>query len=179
METVIISIICIALMVFGGMTMSQGFMSSVDSSTTGLSEVSQTTETIMRTELTKISAVITNLPGPNDPLDIVLENTGKTKIADFDKWDVIVQYYSAGNNYNVSYLSYNGTGTTWPLPNNQWEVYWIRLNGVAETFEPNVLNPGEQIMIRALLSPAVSGGTTNMLIISAPNGVTCSTYFIR
>ena len=148
METVIISVMCIALMVFGGMTMSQGFMTSVDTSTMGLSEVSQTTETIMRTELTPISAVISVIPGP-DPLDIVIENTGQTKIADFDKWDVIVQYYSAGGTYNVSYLSYNGTGTgTWPPPYNQWGVYWIRLNGVSETFEPNVLNPGEQIDIR-------------------------------
>ena len=39
METVLISIICIALVVFGGMTMSQGFMTSVDASTAGLSEI--------------------------------------------------------------------------------------------------------------------------------------------
>ncbi len=173
METLLISIICIALMVFGGMTMSQGFMTSVDTSTMSLSEIGDRTETIMRTELTPISAVISIVPGP-DPLDIVLENTGQTKIADFNKWDIIVQYYS-DSNYYVNWLPYDETGPD----TNEWGVVWIRLDGVAETFEPNILNPGEQIMLRTYLSPAASAGTTNMVVISTPGGVTCSTYFTR
>ncbi len=172
METVLISIICIALMVFGGMTMSQGFMTSVDASTAGLSEIGERTEIITRTELTPMSTNITLLPGA-DPLDIVLKNTGQTKMADFDKWDVIVQYYDGSGNYCVEWLPYNpgGAGTY------EWEVGWIRLDGEAELFEPNVLNPGEEIMIRTWLDPSVGAGTTNMVVISTPSGVTCSTYF--
>ncbi len=174
METVIISIMCIALMVFGGMTMSQGFMTSVDTSTMGVSEIGQRTETIMRTELTPISAGLTSIPG-TDPLDIVLENTGQTKIADFDKWDVIVQYWDTTGVYHVEWLRYveSDAGTY------EWEVYWIRLDGQPETFEPDVLNPGEQIMIRTFLSPIVGVGTTNMVVISTPSGVTSTTYFTR
>ena len=177
METALISIICIALMVFGGMAMSQGFMTSVDASTAGLSEIGQMTETTMRTELTPISAVITAVPG-TDPLNIVLENTGQTKIADFDRWDVIVQYYSGGggSTYNVRWLPYDDTP---PIPNNQWTVSWISLDGEDETFEPNILNPGERITISAYIFPAVTVGTTNMVTISTPVGVTCSTYFTR
>ena len=33
METAFVSIICVALMVIGGMTMSQGFLSTVDTTT--------------------------------------------------------------------------------------------------------------------------------------------------
>jgi len=177
METVLISIICIALMVFGGMAMSQGFMTSIDASTLSLSEIGQSTEATVRTELTPISAVITSVPG-TDPLDIVLENTGQTKIADFDKWDVIVQYRSGGGGgtYNVVWLPYTEdvTGTT-----NEWGVVWIRLDGVDETFEPNILNHGEQIMIRTYLSPAVTAGTINTVVVSTPGGITCLTYFTR
>jgi hypothetical protein len=174
METLIISVMCIALMVFGGMTMSQGFMASVDTSTMGLSEMGQKTDTIMRTELTPISAGLTSIPG-TDPLDIVLENSGQTKIADFDKWDVIVQYTDTGGTYHVEWLSYveGGAGTY------EWEVYWIRLDDQPETFEPDVLNPGEQIMIRTFLSPIVGVGTTNMVVVSTPSGVTSTTYFSR
>jgi hypothetical protein len=172
METVLISIICIALIVFGGMTMSQGFMTSVDTSTMSLSEIGQNSEIMTRTELTPISANTTLISGP-DPLDIVLRNTGQVKIADFADWDVIVQYYSDTGNYTVKYLPYssNGSGT------NVWGVNWIHFNGQSETFEPNVLNPGEDINIRTWLDPSVGTGTTNMVVISTPSGITCSTYF--
>ena len=172
METVLISIICIALMVFGGMTMSQGFMTSIDASTASLSEIGQRTEAIMRTELTPISTNITLVAGA-DPLEIVLKNTGQTKIADFEKWDVIVQYYDDSGNYTVKWLPYSaiGGGT------NEWGVGWIHLDGQAEIFEPNVLNPGEEIMLKTWLDPSVGAGTTNMVVISTPSGITSLTYF--
>jgi hypothetical protein len=172
METALISIICIALLVFGGMTMSQGFMTSVDASTTGLSEIGQRTELYIRTMLTPVSANITLDVGP-DLLEIVLENTGQTKMADFDKWDVIVQYYDDNGNYNIKWLPFSALGGGV----NEWGIGWIRLNGKTEQFEPNVLNPQEQIMIKTWLNPSVGANTTNMVVISTPSGITCSTYF--
>lgn len=172
METALVSIICIALLIFGGMTMSQGFMTSVDASTTGLSEIGQQTEEIMRTVLTPIDASVSLNVGP-DPLEIVLENTGQTKMADFEKWDVIVQYYDEGGDYQVAWLPYSSSGAGI----NQWGVEWIKLNGQAEIFEPNVLNPGEQIMIKTLLDPSVSDNATNMVVVSTPSGIASSTYF--
>lgn len=169
METAIVSVICIALVLFGGMTMSQGFMTSVDTSTTGLEEIGQRDETIMRTELTPVSA---SQPSANT-LEIILENSGQTRLADFDKWDVIVQYYDGTGTYHVEWLPY----TEATLDDNEWEVAWIRLDGAAEVFEPNVLNPQEEIMIRAQLNPSVGAGTTNMVILGTPSGVTASTYF--
>lgn len=169
METAIVSLICIALIVFGGMTMSRGFMTSVDASTTGLEEVGQRDETIMRTELTPMSAAQPSAA----TLEVILENTGQTKLADFEKWDFIVQYYDGTGAYHAEWLPYAG-GT---LEDNEWEVAWIRINGGAEVFEPNVLNPQEQIMIRSQLSPAVGANTTNMVIVATHSGVTASTYF--
>jgi hypothetical protein len=169
METVIVSIICIALIVFGGMTMSQGFMTSVDTSTTGLEEIGQRDETIMRTEVTPIDASQPSL----DIIEVTLENTGQTKLADYEKWDIIVQYYDDTGTYHIEWLPY----TPETLDENEWEVVWIRLNGTAEIYEPNVLNPEEQMMIRAQLNPPVGTGTTNMFIVATPSGVTASTYF--
>ena len=70
METLIVSLICIALIVFGGMTMSQGFMTSVDASTAGLEEIGNRDESIIRTALTPIS---TSQPSANT-VEIVIEN---------------------------------------------------------------------------------------------------------
>ena len=172
METAIVSIICIALVVFGGMTMSHGFMTSVDAGTAGLEQIGNRNETIMRTEVTPVSTNVTLVSGPS-PLEVVLENTGQTKMADFEKWDVIVQYYDGSGTYHVAWLPYSATGGA----TNEWGVGWIHLNGQPETFEPGILNPKEQIMIKTWLDPAVGAGTTNMVVVSTPSGVTSSTYF--
>ena len=169
METAIVSILCIALIAFGGMTMSRGFLTSVDTSTNGLDAVGQRNEAIMRTELTPLS---TSLPSGNT-LDIILENSGQTRLADYDKWDVIIQYYDGAGTYHVVWLPY----TEATLGDNEWQVAWIHLDGAAEVYEPNVLNPKEQIKIRVQLNPAPGSGTTNMVVVATPGGVTASTYF--
>ena len=169
METAIVSLICIALVVFGGMTMSQGFLTSVDASAVGLEETGQRDEVIMRTELTPVS---TNMPASNT-LEEILENSGQTKLADYDKWDVIVQYYDGAGTYYIKWLPY----TEGTLGDNEWEIVWIQLDGEAEIFEPNVLNPKEAIKIRAQLNPSVGATTTNMVVVATPSGITASTYF--
>jgi len=172
METAIVSIICIALIVFGGMTMAHGFITSVDAGTAGLQQVGNRNDTIMRTDLAPVSTNITLVSGPS-PLEIVLENTGQTKLADFDKWDIIVQYYDNTGTYHAEYLPYSASGGG----TNEWGVGWIHLNGGPAMFGSGVLNPGEQIMLQTWLDPPVGTGTTNMAVISTPSGVTSTTYF--
>ena len=169
METAIVSIICVALIAFGGMTMSRGFMTSVDTSTTGLDAAGQRNETIMRTEIVPLSATVAS----GNILEITVENSGQTRLADFDKWDVIIQYYDGAGTYHIAWLPY----TEDTLGDNEWEVAWIRVEGAAEVFEPGVLNPKEQMLIRAQLEPAAGAGTTNMVVIATPSGITASTYF--
>jgi hypothetical protein len=169
METIIVSIICIALVIFGGMAMSQGFITSVDASAAGLGEIGNRDETIIRTQLSAVSAT---LPATNT-LEVILENTGQVKLANYDKWDIIVQYYDGTGDYHTKWLPY----TEAALGNNKWELVWIRLDGAAEIFEPNVLNPKEQMMIRAQLSPGVGAGTTNMVVVATPSGITASAHF--
>jgi hypothetical protein len=168
METVIISIICIALVVFGGMTMSRGFITSVDTSTMGLEEVGQRNETILRTELSPAS---TAMPAA-DTLEVIVENTGQTRLAEFEKWDFIVHYKDDAGLAYVEWLPFAAAAG-----DNKWNVAWIRLGGAAEIYEPGVLNPGEQALLRARLNPAAGAGTTNMVVVATPNGVTVSTYF--
>jgi len=152
--------------------MANGFITSLDAGTAGLEEIGERDNTIMRTELKPISTSVSIEEGA-DPLEIVLENTGQTKMADFEKWDVIVQYFDGEGNYYVKWLPYvEGSTETY-----EWDVGWIRMNGQEEVFEPGVLNPGEQIMLQTRLDPSVGAGTMNLVVISTPSGVTCSTYF--
>jgi len=171
METAIVSLICIALVVFGGMTLSQGFLTTVDSTTGGLEELSDRDEAIMRTELATDDAAMPSA----SLLQITLENNGQTKLASFAKWDVIVQYYDDGGSYHVTWLPY----TEGALGNNEWKKTGIYLDGQAEVFEPDIVNPGEEIVIEANLTPTVGANTTNLVVVSTPNGIPASEIFSR
>ena len=48
-----------------------------------------------------------------------------------------------------------------------------------EVFEPGILNPDEEMVIQAQLSPSVAMTTTNRITISSHNGINDSTYFVR
>ena len=113
METAVVSLICIALIVFGGMTMSQGFLSSADAAGSSMEEISVRDGEIMRTGL---AAVIAERVSWADLLRVRLENSGQTKLASFSKWDFITEYYDGSSTYNVRWLPY----TSLPLDNNEW-----------------------------------------------------------
>jgi len=173
METVIISIICIALILVGGMTMSQGFLSSVDTTSLSLETVSERDEGIMRTNLATVSASYL----PSGILELALRNNGQTKLSDFDKWDVIIQYYDAGSAYYVKWLPYTENATP---GDDQWRKEGIYLDSqalTAEVFEPGILNPGEEMIIEAKVAPAVGTSTTNLVVASTPSGIPASISF--
>ena len=175
METTFVSLICIALMVFGGMTMSQGFLTAVDSTTVSLEEVGERGEEIMRTE---ISPLITTMSGEGRALEVTLENNGQTKLADFGKWDVIAQYYGEDDADHVMWLPYTGGAPGY----NEWTVEGIYLDtgeGTSEVFELGILNSGEEIVIEAQLDPKLKLGHTGLVVISTPSGIPASTTFSR
>jgi len=171
-ETAIVSITLIALIIVGGMTMSQGFLTSVDSTMVGVEELSVREGEIMRTEITTINAT----QPASSSFDLFLRNSGQVKLSSFNKWDVIVKYYKSGS-YYVTWLPYVGGSPG----NNQWTVPGIYLcseNLTAEVFEPGILNPGEEMIIQAKLSPGIEKGTTCDVVVSTPNGVSDSFAFV-
>ncbi|MDD5127427.1 MAG: hypothetical protein PHR43_04970 [Dehalococcoidales bacterium] len=171
METAIVSLICIALVVFGGMTMSQGFLTSVDSTTVSLKEIGQANEDIMRTQLSLDSAD----PGVGGAsFYVTLNNAGQTKLSNFSKWDVIVQYYDDAAILRTAWLPYTAVN---PPGDNEWTVQWIYYGSEPETFEPGIFNPGERMKIRADVNPEIGDNTTNMVVIATPQGVSYSIQF--
>jgi hypothetical protein len=172
MENAIVSLICIALMVFGGMTMSQDFLSTVDQTSASLGEIGIRAEDIMRTELLPITA---SQPSA-DLLEVTLRNSGQTKICDFEKWDVVIQYHDADSIYQVVWIPY----TAGAPGDNEWIKEGIYLDAgskTAEVFDPGILNPGEEIIIEAKVNPSVGEGTTNLVVMSTPNGTQTSIVF--
>jgi hypothetical protein len=62
----------------------------------------------------------------------------------------------------------------------QWVVEGIYSDAArakTEVYEPNILNPGEAIILRLLATPGVGAGTSAQVTISAENGSSTSTIF--
>jgi len=108
-----------------------------------------------------------------DLFRVTVDNGGQNKLASFSKWDVIANYYDSGGAYHVKWLPY----TEGAPADNQWQKSRIWLNGQAEFFEPGILNPEEELVILARVSPLPGDVTSGEIIVSTPNGVCESISF--
>ncbi|MFC1969494.1 hypothetical protein ACFLVF_03300, partial [Chloroflexota bacterium] len=174
MERVIPFVLCTALILLAGMTMASDSLAILDTSTHELAATYERNETI---RITNISSLSTNLlPIERRNLEVSLTNDGRTSIADFSKWDVIVQYFDSQNNYHVDWLPY----VEGPPDLNEWSVKGIYLdaaNSTPELLEAGILNPDEDIIIELKLNPAVHESNYNLAIISTPGGISAWNHF--
>lgn len=170
MATAVVSIICIVMIVLGGMTMSQGISTSADTTALSIEEISVREGEIMRTEVDTLRAAYLSWA---DLLQVTVDNSGQTKLASFSKWDLIVHYYGGDGTYYTEWLPY----TEEALGDNEWQKARICLNGQPEFFEPDIMNPEEELVILAKLSPLPGDATTGEITIATPNGVFDSISF--
>jgi hypothetical protein len=175
-ETIIVSLIVMSIILFGALTISQSYLSSQDAILASWREMEERTGERARTDL---SPVLAETSEGGDIVEVTLRNEGDTKLADFDRWDVIVQYYTTGGDYIIKWLPY--TEEVEPA-DDQWTVagiYSDASKGIGEVFEPGILNPGEEIVIRMRVLPVVAKVTTNLATIATPNGISVSIAFTR
>lgn len=173
MSKIITILIFIPLLVLIGMTGSQNFISFFDSSHKSFTDLSNREKQSINTSLLSLS---TNLFSDRQTLEVTLRNDGRTTLADFDEWDVIIQYYDTSNNYLVKWLPY----VEGAPGDNQWTVKGIYINAenaTSEILESGILNTGEEIIIQVKLSPAVHLTANNVAIVSTPSGFTTWNHF--
>jgi hypothetical protein len=169
METALISIVSIALIIVSTVTMMMGLFQS----TTGLAHSWQQMEQQAGSiKLTEINVV----PPENyngGLIDLTVLNVGQSNLDDFPGWDVIAQYEGG----SLSYIAYS---ESYPPGNNEWAVNGISITGNGpESFDPNILNPGEEMNMVINLHPEIDEGETARITVTTPNGVTSTCYVIR
>jgi archaellum component FlaF (FlaF/FlaG flagellin family) len=159
MENIFVTIICIALIILGGVSYASSTLQSVDKLTVSwkMSEASA-----LETKQTDVQAISSETTDSGSNIQISLQNNGNQSLADFDKWDVIVRCQE-GENLWIPYT------TSTP----GWSVSGIYYNGESEVYEPNIFNPMETMDINIRLSSGVSQNTTNLATVSTYNGI-CS-----
>ena len=164
MAAAIVTIICIAMIVVGGMTLSQGILTTTDSTALNVEAISIREGEMLRTDIDVLRA--SQLSWGNN-LRVTVKNSGQIKLASYDKWDIIVSYEDGDGQIHSEWLPY----TTGLLEANEWQKARIGLNGPVEYFEPGILNPGEELVILANLAPTPGDATTSDVSITTPNGI--------
>ncbi len=171
METALISLVSIALIIIGMMTMTMSFFQSASTLSDSWKRMEQQAGDIRRTEIAAVPPE--NYGGGN--INLMVDNQGHTYLDSFPDWDVIAQR----QDYSANYIEYTEVN---PPGSNQWTVDGIYLSDnitIAEVFDPNILNPGETVKMVINLSPVIGEGKTGRVTISTPNGVTSQCLVIR
>lgn len=110
-------------------------------------------------------------------VDVVLTNSGRLKYSteDLAGWEVVVRYEDGSGTPHTEYLAYASA-----LATGSWTVQQIYLDYdtlATEIFEPGILNPQEELIIRARLANAPGGSTVNVAMISSGDGPAGSVHF--
>jgi hypothetical protein len=173
METALATLIIVAVVLFGALTLAHTYLSVQDQILESWHAMVERTDERSRTSLLPVGA---EAVGAGDVVEITIRNDGNVKLADFTRWDVIVEHSAAGA-HRVAWYPYGGT--TGPA-DNQWTVMGIyrdALRGMPEAYEPGILNPGEEVVIQVRVSPPVMEGSTNVATVSTPSGISASAVF--
>ena len=166
METALISLVCVAIIIVGSLTAITGSFHAASTMAESLKEMEEQAGNIRRTEIEALD----NTDSTGGDFYITVENDGETGLSQFSQWDVIVQYRGSDGNDYLTYLEYT---TNDPPGNNRWTVDGIYLpNDDPEAWDPDILNPGEKMVLQIDLNPRIDRGSTARITISTPNGVT-------
>jgi len=149
-----------------------GILKTVEIATGG-----QITDTVVDTlefdALQGISPDIIQTPSGISEFYLRVVNQGKTSLAQFAKWDIVVQYQGGAANY-IGYTTNGSPGS------NEWTVEGIYLlNNSTEVFDPDILNPEEQMKLLINIDPGIGAGEAIRITISTPHGVTSQCLVMR
>ena len=165
METSIPAAVIAALLMVSAMVLARSGYQSFDGLSQSWMAMEARAGEQARTELT-----ITNVRDRVGAVfDVDLRNDGSTRLAEFDRMDLVVQYTDNSSTFVVAWIPY----TDGPLESNTWVVQSI----TDDAFEPGIINPGETLEMKFELDPPAGNGTTNRLLISTELGVTVSATF--
>jgi hypothetical protein len=172
MSNAIVTVIMTALMLAGVSILAQGSFTAVGNLSESWKDMEGRSSALSRTN---VGILDTTYATPT--LDVTLANTGGEALRDFGKWDVVAQYYETDGTYQTTYLTFT-TATT--PGDNEWNKVGIYLDASASTAEahqPQILDPGEELVIRLSMTPTADTAANNVIVIGTPNGVTVSEPF--
>lgn len=173
MENALVAIICIALLLVGGAVVVETTLSTVDTVSTSWKEMETHNSEIVGTDIV--------LNGEADvvgtTVSVIIINQGREPLHDFSKWNVFLQYEEAdGDHHIIEAVFYDGDEDP---GEGEWavtEIYIDAAGSIVEIYEPDILNPGEEMLIEMVVPAAepIGAGTSFLIATATPNGVSTS-----
>ena len=121
-----------------------------------------------RTLISAVSATAT-AGGSSTQVQVAVDNDGAEAVHPPSEMDVIVLYTAVNGSTVLTRLTYTGGG----VGSNEWT-----LSGLSpDRGNPGIWDPGERATLDLNLVPPAKAGTTGLVVISTPNGVTDQVYF--
>ncbi len=169
MESVLPAFVVVTLLLFATLTPAHSYLSAQERVQASRQAMEARLLDRARTDLAPISAQISS---DGTVVELTVRNAGQTKLADFDRWDMILQYYDAAGAYHVIWLPYF-EGNQPAL--NTWSVVDIS----QDVYDPGIFNPEETIVVQFKVFPEVGPGTTGRAALVTLNGIGESSLFVR
>ena len=171
-ECAVTAIITVALLLSGLGLLAQASFKSADTLTDAWKRMEVRAGEIARTAI----AVLWTTDS-NPEWDITISNSGEAQLLDLPSWDLIVFYTLPNGTQEQRWLPYTEASSP---SDNQWTVTGIYLDAATldpEIFHPDILDPGEEMVIRLRLNPPPKPGVNHLAVIGTPNGISTSTIF--
>jgi len=167
MESVITAILMVSLLVLLIFGLAHYLLASQAQISDATREMQERLTERTRTDITTVGVEVTPA---GDYVEVTLKNAGQTKLADFEYWDVILQYTDGSNGQHVQWYAF---ASQW-----NYQIYQS-LAPSLEVIEPGILNPGEYLRLQVNVSPPIGMGTTNLATVATPNGIAATAVFTR
>ncbi len=169
MDTILVAVIILVLVIMSILTMTVSVFHSANNLTDAWQSMQAQSISVSETA---ISALVSgNYTG--GLINVSVQNEGRTNLYDYAGWDVIIQYQYG----NASHLSY---AATYPPGSGEWAIEGIFMaNESPEVFDPNILDPGEVMIVTIYPEREIGTGETARIVISTPNGVTSQCFVTR
>jgi archaellum component FlaF (FlaF/FlaG flagellin family) len=183
MESAVSSLILFTVMLFAILTFAHDNMATQD-----LLSASEQAMEVRRLDQARTALTVTNAQTTNAGalIEVTLRNSGETMLADYDRWDVIVEHYYQTDPETtalaVDWLPYTATGAPSAPGANQWTVGGIYTNAATytpEAFDLGIFNPGEEMIVQMMVAPSVALTTTNRATIGVANGTSVAATVVR
>lgn len=169
METAVAALIIISVILFGVLTLGQGYLATQEGMMQSWRAMEEQAGERARTGLVLTAASCT---GVGDAVEITVRNAGSVKMADYGAWDVLLQY-GAATGPVVRWYPFAAAAPGL----NEWAVQGIYQDGAPEAYDPGILNPGEEMVIRVRVSPPVAAEGTGLVTVATANGVGATLAF--
>jgi hypothetical protein len=167
MDTILVAVVVLALIIMSTLTMIVSVFQSANNLADSWQDMESQSSSIKDTGISATGNYSGGL------VDVAVQNAGGTNLYDYPNWDVIIQYQSG----DAFHLPYAGA---YPPGSGGWAIEGIFMaGGSPEVFNPNILDPGEIMIIAINPEMEIGIGETVRIVISTPNGVTSQCFITR